>query len=216
MKIEIKSIGGKVLYTSEATSIKECLINAVNDSANLRGANLGDANLGGAYLGGAYLGGAYLRGAYLGGANLGGAYLGGANLRGAYLRGAYLGGANLRGAYLGGANLGGANLGGANLRGANLGDANLGGAYLRGANLGDANLWDKIKIKKHPIQIQTEVYDITIWDNHIQIGCEFHSIYDWFSYDTDRIFRMDEDRAVEWWKIWKKPLKQICKKNGRT
>ena len=91
-KIEIKSVFGNVLFEfeKENNTIKDTLVEAVKQGANLGGANLGganlgDANLGGAYLGDANLGGAYLGGAYLGGANLGGAYLGGAYLGGAYL-----------------------------------------------------------------------------------------------------------------------------------
>ena len=128
IKIEIKNRRtGEVLfeYEKEDNTIKETVIEALKNDANL---------------GGAYLRGADLRGADLGGAYLGGADLGDANLGGAYLRGAYLGGAYLGGAYLGGADLGDANLGGADLGDANLGDADLRGAYLGGADLGDANL----------------------------------------------------------------------------
>jgi hypothetical protein len=135
--IEIKTVGGRVLYTATAASdVKAALIEAVKGGANLGGADLGGANL--------Y--GANLRGADLGGANLYGADLGGADLRGADLRGADLGGADLRGADLRGADLYGADLRGADLRGANLYGANLyganlGGANLYGANLGGANLY---------------------------------------------------------------------------
>ena len=135
---EIKSVSGVVLYRSDgATSLREAVVAAVREGANLRGAylsgaNLRDANLSGAYLSGANLSGANLRDANLrdadlSGANLRGAYLSGANLRGANLRDAYLSGANLRGAYLSGANLSGAYLSGAYLRGADLRGANLSG-----------------------------------------------------------------------------------------
>ena len=109
MKIEIKSVIGKVLfeYDCENNTIRKTLEEAVRR----------DAYLGGANLRGAYLVDAYLRGAYLVDANLGGANLGGAYLVDAYLGGAYLVDAYLRGAYLVGANLRGANL-----RGAYLGD----------------------------------------------------------------------------------------------
>ena len=127
-------------YEKENATIKDAVMEAVKNRANLGGADLGGAYLGDAYLGGADLGGAYLRGANLGDAYLGGAYLGGAYLRGAYLGDADLRGANLGGAYLGDAYLGGANLGGADLGGAYLGDAYLRGANLRGAYLGDAYL----------------------------------------------------------------------------
>lgn len=97
--IEIKSVGGRVLYTAEsAVSVRTALEEAVS-----RGADLAAA--------------------YLAAANLAGAYLRDANLRDANLRGANLAGANLAGANLRGANLAVANLAGANLRGANLAGA---------------------------------------------------------------------------------------------
>jgi len=112
VKIEIKSVSGKLLFEfeKENNSIKEALKEASLQGANLRGA----------YLQGAYLEGAYLQGVYLQRANLKGAYLQGANLKGANLQGAYLEGANLQGANLEGANLQGSNLKGANLKGAYL------------------------------------------------------------------------------------------------
>ena len=94
IKIEIKNRWtGEVLfeYEKEDNTIKETVVEAVKNCADLRDADLGDADLRGADLGGADLGGANLRGAYLRDADLGGAYLGGANLRDADL-----GGANLR------------------------------------------------------------------------------------------------------------------------
>jgi hypothetical protein len=137
IKIEIKSIFGKLLfeYESENNTIKETLCEAVKRDANLEDANLEDANLRDANLIGANLRDANLRGANLRGANLRDANLIGANLRGANLRGANLRGANLRDANLRDANLRDANLIGANLRDANLRDANLIGANLRDANL---------------------------------------------------------------------------------
>ena len=206
MLIEIKNISGNVIYSSEAVSLAACLENAVRDMANL-----GDAYLGGAYLGGAYLGGAYLGGANLRGANLGGAYLGGA-----YLGGANLGTANLRGANLRGANLGTANLRGANLRGANLGGAYLGGANLGGANLGGANLGEDIKIQEQPIQVSTPRYDVIVFDNHMKIGCEFHSLSGWWGFDDKRILQMDGKVALEFWRKWKGPLQAICAAEGRV
>ena len=191
MLIEIKNISGNVIYSSEAVSLAACLENAVRDMANL-----GDAYLGGAYLGGAYLGGAYLGGANLRGANLGGAYLGGA--------------------YLGGANLGTANLRGANLRGANLGGAYLGGANLGGANLGGANLGEDIKIQEQPIQVSTPRYDVIVFDNHMKIGCEFHSLSGWWGFDDKRILQMDGKVALEFWRKWKGPLQAICAAEGRV
>ena len=82
-KLEIKTFGGSVLFSSTKTTIKEAVEEAVS---------------GGAYLGGANLRGADLRGANLRDADLRGADLRDANLRGAYLEDAYLEDADLGGA----------------------------------------------------------------------------------------------------------------------
>ena len=105
---EIKSVSGVVLYRGDsAESLREAVIAATREGANLSGADL--------------------RGAYLIGANLRDA-----NLSDADLRDANLGGANLRDANLRDANLSDAYLSCANLSGADLSGANLSGAYLRG------------------------------------------------------------------------------------
>jgi len=109
MLFQIKSrYNGNVIYEKEGYDLKEVLIKAVEERANLYGANLYGANLTGANLTGADLYGADLRGADLYGADLRWADLYGANLTGANLTGADLRGANLRGANLRGANLYGA------------------------------------------------------------------------------------------------------------
>jgi hypothetical protein len=102
--IEIKHRwNGKVLYTAEnAQDVREALVEAAKEGADLqgaylRGADLQGADLQGADLQGADLQGAYLRGADLQGADLQGADLQGADLQGADLQGAYLRGADLRG-----------------------------------------------------------------------------------------------------------------------
>ena len=99
-KIEIKSIFGDLIFEfeKENNTIKDTLLEAIKNGANLRGADLRDADLYGADLRDADLYGADLRGADLYGADLRGADLYGANLYGANLRGADLYGADLRGA----------------------------------------------------------------------------------------------------------------------
>ena len=123
-------------------------------------------------------------------------------VRWAYKTKAYLRDTYLRGAYLRGADLQGADLQGANLQG-----AYLQGAYLRGAN------GEKITIEKVPIQILTDTYYIIIFDAHMKIGCEFHSIADWWAFDNERIAQMDGTRARRFWDIWKEPLQAVCKAN---
>ena len=91
LKIQIKNRWtGLVLfeYEKEDNTVKDTLIEAVKNGADLRGADLRGADLGGADLRGADLRGADLRCAYLGDADLGCADLGCADLRGADLGGA--------------------------------------------------------------------------------------------------------------------------------
>jgi len=194
---------------------------AIAENKNLSGTYLCGANLSGANLSGANLGGANLGGANLCGANLSGANLCGANLGGANLCGANLGGANLSGANLSGANLGGANLRGANLRGAYLSDANLGGANLSDANLGgvylsDAKIRDGITISLIPIQIFNLVWAVSIYDQHMQIGCEFHSLHEWENFTNFEIIAMDGRAAAKFWKAHKDILLGLARANGRS
>ena len=121
--MEIKSIYGKVLFSSEAETVAQTLKDAIKSGANLSGADLIGADLIGADLIGADL-----RSADLSGANLRSADIIGADLIGADLIGADLSGADLRSADLRSANLTGADLSGADLRSANLTGANLTGA----------------------------------------------------------------------------------------
>jgi len=129
-----------VIFQGDFESMKDCVLAALKNGANLYGANLSRANLSGANLSRANLSRANLSGADLSGANLSRANLSGADLSGANLYGANLYGADLYGADLYGANLSGADLSGANLSGADLSRANLSGANLYGANLYGANL----------------------------------------------------------------------------
>jgi len=59
-KLEIKTLGGSVLWKSEKLTIKEALIEAVDEGADLEGADLEGADLRGADLRGADLEGADL------------------------------------------------------------------------------------------------------------------------------------------------------------
>jgi hypothetical protein len=77
---EIKSRwDGRVLYSAGGESLRDVVVQAVREGADLSDANLSGANLSGADLSGANLSGAYLSGADLSGADLRGAYLRGAD-----------------------------------------------------------------------------------------------------------------------------------------
>jgi uncharacterized protein YjbI with pentapeptide repeats len=186
-----------VLYTAEVPADME---SGLHMRAALEQATAARANLAGANLADAYLAGANLARANLAGANLADAYLADANLAGANLAGA-----NLADAYLADANLAGANLAGANLAGANLAGANLAGAKWRGG----------IVINKVPIQLYGLLWNVTVLDAHMQIGCELHSLADWQSFDDARIVQMDR-RALRFWRDHKDALLSLARSAGRS
>jgi len=137
-----------------------------------------------------------------------------ADLRGAYLSGAYLSGAYLSGANLSDANLSGANLSDANLSDANLSDANLSGANLSGANLRGANLrgvrelWGASGNCREIKAIQCDHWPVTYTAERMQIGCQFHTLAEWWAFTDEEIGRMD-GKALDWWKVWKPILQNI-------
>ena len=99
---------------------------------------------------------------------------------------------------------------GAVLTGADLTDADLRGAVLRGAVLTGG-----IKIKRVPLQLSGLHYYITIWDSHMQIGCEFHSLAEWAAFDDEAIKRMDPKRAMAFWHAHKDAIFSLAKTDGR-
>ena len=189
IKITSRFDSEKVLFEGETETLKDLLVKAVDEAANLSGADL--------------------RGADLSGADLSGADLSGADLRGAYLRGAYLRGANLSGADLRGAYLRGANLSGAYLRGANLSGADLSGAYLSGAKI------DGEEITKEPLMIQGLHYWVLITEGFMRIGCKRFTHQEWSEFKDPTIAAMDS-KALEFWNEWKEPLMMMCEKHGGT
>ena len=192
-KIVSRSNSAKVLFECEVTDSDAS--SGLATRVALEQANLRDAYLRGANLRGAYLRGAYLRGANLRDANLRDANLSGANLSGAYLSGAYLIGANLSGAYLSG--------------------AYLSGAYLIGANLSGAK-WNGIIINRAPLQITIpNQWPIFILDDHMQIGCELHTLADWRQFDNARIVAMDGRSALAFWRKYKDVLLAMATADGR-
>ncbi len=129
----------------------------------------------------------------------------GANLAGATLAGAYLAGAALADANLEGANLAGATLAGANLAGANLAGATLAGAKWRGG----------ITISRAPLQISGLHWMVYILDDHMQIGCELHSLAEWREFDDARICAMDGREALRFWRAHKDALLMLAASDGR-
>ena len=178
VKIEIKSIFGKVLFTyeKENATIKDAVEQAVKEKVSLNYANLESANL---------------ESANLYSANLRSANLDSANLRSANLRSANLDSANLRSANLRSANLDSANLESANLRSANLDSANLYSANLYSANLYSANLRSALNKETAYLPIFCK-WSFSIAGEKIQIGCKTKTIEEW-----DLFFASNEVYSTE-------------------
>ena len=75
--------------------------------------------------------------------------------------------------------LSGSDLRESDLRGCDLRGCDLSGSDLRGSDLNGAKITNNTKITKAPIQIFGFTWPVTIWDQHMQIGCEFHSHKKW-------------------------------------
>jgi len=151
----------------------------------------------------------------LSGADLSGADLSEASLSGANLSKASLSGANLSRADLSEASLSWANLSWANLSWANLSGANLSGADLSEANLSWATWREGVVIERHPLLINGLDYRVTILDNHMQIGCQFHSLEEWASFDNRSIAEMDGKTALKFWGQFRDMLLGMAKADGR-
>jgi hypothetical protein len=84
---------------------------------------------------------------------------------------------------------------------------------------GDAQVYDNAlvcgdaQVSGICINIQGK-WNITITDNHIQIGCELHTIKQWFSYKDSRISKMDFN-ALDWWLRNREWLKQLCETRAK-
>ncbi len=164
-KIEIKSIFGNVLFTYEAenATIKDALLQAIKEKADLRGSNLRDSNLSGS--------------------DLRDSNLSGSNLRDSNLSGSNLSGSNLRGSNLSGSDLRDSNLSGSNLRGSNLSYSDLRDSNLRGSNLSGSNLsYSNLSGSKNKETAYIPIYCIwshSIIGDKIQIGCKEKTIEEW-------------------------------------
>ena len=69
---------------------------------------------------------------------------------------------------------------------------------------------DKITNKDDICYISNRYYNITITPLHITIGCQYHAQEAWWNFTNEQIEKMDGESALNFWKIWKEPLKQIC------
>ena len=86
---------------------------------------------------------------------------------------------------------------------------------LRGAVLRSAD-GSKITVQRAPLQITGLYWPVTIWDAHMQIGCEFHSLAEWEAFDDRRIIQMDGRDAAKFWMAHKDALLTLARRDGRS
>ena len=98
--------------------------------------------------------------------------------------------------------------------GAYLQGADLRGADLRGADLQGANIRDGITVIQSPIQITGLSWLVTIWDAHVQIGCEFHSHEEWNKFTNAQIKQMS-DNALDFWHEHKISIMGLCHSHAK-
>jgi len=79
------------------------------------------------------------------------------------------------------------------------------GAYLRGAKIRS-----DITVVQSPVCIQGLEWFITIWDNHMQIGCEFHSHEEWRDFSEDDWASMGGKAAIQMCRTEKSALLALC------
>lgn len=77
------------------------------------------------------------------------------------------------------------------------------------------NAWVYGNAVVSPIVIAGLRYPVTITDQHMKIGCEFHPIGEWGGFDDRRILEMDGKAALTFWRSYKNILMGICQESGR-
>ena len=89
---------------------------------------------------------------------------------------------------------------------ANLAWANLAGANLDGANLDGATFGHGVTASRGVIQLLGLRWTVTIFDVHMRIGCQMHSLDDWAAFDDRQIAAMDGAQALRFWRQHKTTL----------
>ncbi len=77
--------------------------------------------------------------------------------------------------------------------------ANLYGANIAGADLAWAKFGDGVTAERGIRQVPGLQWPVTIYDNHMRIGCQLHSLADWATFTKRDIVEMDSKDALLFW-----------------
>lgn len=81
-----------------------------------------------------------------------------------------------------------------------------------GAEIGEGSkTLDPIHIAK--LSNSRSGWVVTITEEYMQIGCQFHPTKDWWGFDDKRISEMDR-QALRWWRDFKPALQALCLGRG--
>lgn len=92
-------------------------------------------------------------------------------------------------------------------------------ADLRWANLGWANL-AKVDIinavgnMREIKSLQVDTYFVAYTSEVMAIGCEQHTLAEWWAFTDEEIHKMDGQRGLDWWRKWRPILMQIMEVGG--
>ena len=79
-------------------------------------------------------------------------------------------------------------------------------ANLDGANLDGATFGHGVTASRGVIQLLGLRWTVTIFDVHMRIGCQMHSLDDWAAFDDRQIAAMDGAQALRFWRQHKTTL----------
>ena len=91
--------------------------------------------------------------------------------------------------------------------------ANLARANLARANLDGAKFGDGVTAARGIRQVLGLRWPVTIFDNHMRIGCQLHSLADWAAFTKRDIVEMDGTDALLFWRRHKAMLLALAGHN---
>lgn len=150
-----------------------------------------------------------LNDASLGRVNLSNKDLRKSNLKHCDLSRATLVNTDLRGADLEGSVLSLSRLSGANFNGANLKDV-----IFLGADFGSGVDAYNYKFDRDVVQLRFTGQLVTIWQGYMTIGCECHTIQEWFSFSDERLNEM-HGKPLDLFNQWKQIFLDIATSTNR-
>jgi hypothetical protein len=81
---------------------------------------------------------------------------------------------------------------------------------------GDANISGDAIVTKNPVVINGLYYLVNITDNHMKIGCQFHTFEEWNNFTDKVILKMDGKAALNFWNEHKTQLLEKCYEHSKN